>query len=215
MASPSYTLSIPDKRGYPQQIDYGDRKHSRLKRWINYFYGGYSERIICRNSFKMSVAANQSVVYNSKTWGTKAMRTMISAGAEALAIQETPCDNYPLMPGSAAEHLFSRLASYIVSKRRYLIHNCLMGQKSRNLAPHIFLEEAHKENGIPREQIYEIWLEAMGSEEWESQCCSVAEYWRYGRFFAKIGRKSLRIELWYDSRAWAPRTRLATINDYY
>jgi hypothetical protein len=205
MANTNYILQAKDKQSFPIDLDTKDKKYSRLLSWLKWRYQNYSEAIVSRNTVKAFPEDFGIDDYGSNTWGKRSMRERVSSAAEAMEIN-SPSDDHPLMPGTAYEHLIGRMAAYKVAKRIFYPHNCLKGVKSRNLGPHIFVQEVSKIWRAPRRLIYEVWH--ADSQQRQIDAVSIAEFWKYGRFFATNGRRSMRVEIWYDSRPWSRRERL-------
>lgn len=138
------------------------------------------------------------------------MREQVSSAAEFIEIN-SPSDISPLMPGIAHKHLIGRLAAYKSANRHFVLHNCLKGVKSRNLGPHIFLEESSGSRCTRRPLIYQVWH--AESLQRPNGADSIAEHWHYRRIFASDGKRSMRIEVWYDSRPWSLRNRLKSASE--
>ena len=198
----------PDKKGFPSTIDIDDPTFRKLRSWLKMKYGALSESIVCKNTVKISPELFGINNYGRKTWSTKVMMDQISKAAEKFETEMSLCDNFGVMPASAWLHFISRLGSYTVAKRHFILHHCMLGSEKRNLASHMFLEEKWGWSSCAgRSNIYEVW-DSLKSTDWQASVCAVGEDWKYGKFFAMNGIRPLRVEVWYDNRIWKPKKRL-------
>lgn len=206
MKQNEYKIQSSDRLGFPLEIDLNDRKNAKIRRWVQWKYPSYSETLVWKHTVQEFPEMFGIHDRGPKTWATKAMCQRVEEVAEEQEIRKTGSDEYAVMPGVVGEHLYSRIGAYVKSRRRFTIHNCLMGTRTRDLSSHLFLQEGGTLEGR-RDAIYTTWNDLMSADQWKFQ--SVGEFWRYGRFFAKKNaRCSLRVEIWYDFRKWSKRGRL-------
>jgi hypothetical protein len=210
---PLYKIPTRDKEGFPKDVSLDKPKHSKLRRWIQRRYYHYSEPLVWRKTittFPKEFGVND---FSCETWNTKAMRGRISAIVEAQESSAMMSDYTAVIPGEACSHLHMRIGSYLAARRPFKLHNGLKGSKASSLSSFLILEECSKRKAGQRRKILETWNQLLTSDQWEFS--SIGEHWRYGRFFVQRGKRFLRAEIWYDSRPWSPRERLARLSDFF
>ncbi len=184
-----------------------------MRRWVQRRYYHYSEPLVWRKTITTFPEKFGISNYSSKTWNTKAMRNRIFEIAEAEESSAMMSDCTAVIPGEACSHLHMRIGSYLAARRPFKLHNGLKGSKAASLSSFLILEERSKRKAGQRRKILEIWKQLLASDQWNF--FSIGEHWRYGRFFVRTRKRFLRAEIWYDSRPWSPRERLARLSDFF
>lgn len=210
MKTPKYEFPVSDHVGFPAEIDLSEQKYAKLRRWVQRHFERYSETLVWRRTVKSFPKEFDVKNYGRATWNTKAMRERIGKIVEWKECQAMLSDDHAVMPGHVHEHFCSRAAAYIAAKRPFKVQNRLAGCRARGVPSHIALEETSLRSGRGK-LLFKIWddLRQTGLMQWSS----AGEFWRHQKFLVKVGNCSLRTEIWFDSRPWSPRSRLATYTE--